>query len=78
MGAAAMRFDDELAELAALLRIGAKTARTIAQARGLDEDAIHNLAAQADGIAVRIDAIIGGAKVPEVQPADALRLRRDK
>ncbi len=73
-----MRFDDELAELAALLRVGAETARTIAQARGRDQSVILDLAAQADGMAARIDTIVGDATAREPQPADALRLRRDR
>ena len=73
-----MKFDDELTELAGLLRVGAETARTILQARDRDEAVFLSLAAQAEAIAARLDRIAGGADRQAPQFAPSLRLRRDR
>lgn len=71
-----MRYDQELAKLAALLRVGARTARAIAMARGRDGETILGLADEAEAMALDLDTIIDGDTI--VDHGDVLRLRRDR
>ena len=47
----------ELRQLAHLLRVGATTAREIADLRKLDVGEIHDLASQAEDMAARLDRL---------------------
>lgn len=55
MGGATLDDGLELRQLAHLLRVGASTAREIADLRKLDVGEIHDLASQAEHMAARLD-----------------------